>query len=95
MTNCPYSVKYPWLRRYYELGKPFALLLPVDTTGAAQAQVLFDRYGIEIIYMNKRVNFKMPNKGWSGSAQFSTAWFTWGLNIGKQMTFAKIEHTQK
>jgi len=91
VTNPPYSVKFDWLKRSYELGKPFALLLPVETVGAAKAQRLFNQYGIEVVLLDKRVNFKMPNKGYdSGGAQFPTAWFTWGLRIGRQLTFAKI-----
>lgn len=90
VTNPPYSIKYDWLAHCYELGRPFALLLPIDTIGAAKGQCLFRRHGVEIIYLNRRVNFKMPNKGYGGSAQFATAWFTWGLNIGQAITFAEI-----
>ena len=90
ITNPPYSIKYPWLDRCYTLGKPFALLLPIDTIGSQKAQRLFARYGVEIIYMDKRVNFDMPNTGYSGSAQFSTAWFTWQLGIGKENTYTTL-----
>lgn len=91
VTNPPYSIKYKWLKRSYELGKPFALLLPLETLGAKTAQKLFRQYGLEVILLNKRVNFKMPEKGYSGSgAQFPVAWFTYGLNIGSQLTFANI-----
>jgi hypothetical protein len=92
VTNPPYSTKYQWLARSYQLGKPFALLLPLETLGAQQGQKLFERYGVEIILLNKRVNFNMPNLGYSGNgAQFPTAWFTFGLKIGRSLTFAKIE----
>lgn len=91
VTNPPYSIKYKWLKRSYALGKPFALLLPVDTSGASTAQKLFREYGCEIIYMDKRVNFDMPDKGYAGQAQFATAWYTWGLNIGRENTYAHIE----
>lgn len=75
----------------YQLGKPFALLMPVEVLGAKSAQRNFKAHGIEVILLDKRVNFKMPEKGWLGSgAQFPTAWFTWGLNIGKQITFATL-----
>lgn len=91
VTNPPFSRKFPWLKRSYELGKPFALLLPVETLGAEKAAVLFEEFGVEIIFMRPRINFKMPNKGWEGAgSQFPVAWFTWGLGIGRQMTFAKI-----
>jgi len=88
VTNPPFSQKYKWLARSYEIGRPFALLMPVDVIAAASAQVLFDEYGIEILMLNRRVDFKMPNKGWDGGgADFSVAWFTWGLGIGRQITW--------
>jgi len=91
ITNPPYSIKYDWLERSYALGKPFALLLPVETLGAKTAQLMFDKHGIEIILLDKRVNFKMPNKGWDGSgAQFPVAWFTWKFKLGAQIVFAQI-----
>lgn len=92
VTNPPYSIKYQWLERCYALGKPFALLLPVETLGAKTAQEFFRKCGVEVIFMDRRINFKMPNKGWEGSsAQFPTAWFTYGLNIGQGMTFARLD----
>jgi hypothetical protein len=88
VTNPPYSLKYPWLRRCYELSRPFALLVPVETLGAQSAHRLFARYGVEVIFMTKRVNFKMPNKGWAGKgAQFPVCWVTHGLGIGRQMSY--------
>lgn len=91
VTNPPYSIKYNWLERSYQLNKPFALLLPLETLGAAKGQKLFEHYGIEIILLDKRINFKMPHKGYTGAgAQFPVAWFTWGLEIGQQLTFGKI-----
>jgi hypothetical protein len=91
ITNPPYSVKYDWLKRSYELGKPFALLLPVEVLGAKTAQVLFREYGVEVVFPDGRINFKMPNVGFEGSsAQFPTAWFTWGLNIGHDLSFAEV-----
>lgn len=95
VTNPPYSTKYGWLARCYALGKPFALLMPIDVFGSTEAQALFHRYGVEVIFMNQRIDFKMPEKGWDSSAQFSTAWFTWGLEIGRQMTFADIYDSKR
>jgi hypothetical protein len=84
-------VKYPWLERSYELGRPFALLLPVETLGAASCQRLINLYGVEVILMDKRINFKMPNKGYSGKgSDFPTYWHTWGLGIGQQITCVNI-----
>lgn len=80
VTNPPYSLKFRWIERCYELGKPFALLLPVETLGAKKAQELFKVHGAEFLMLNKRINFKMPNKGWDGAgAQFPTMWVCWKL----------------
>lgn len=91
VTNPPYStnLKYPWIERSYDLSKPFALLLPLETLGAKKAQQFFQDE-MELILFDKRVNFFMPNKGYGGSAQFPTAWFTKGLNIGKEITYAEL-----
>jgi hypothetical protein len=95
ITNPPYSVKFRWIARSYQLGKPWALLMPVEAMGAAKAQRLFDEYGIEIILLDKRVNFKMPDKGYEGKgAQFPTAWYTWGLGLGRSLTYGKITRYQ-
>jgi hypothetical protein len=93
ITNPPYSIKYKWLERCYQLDRPFALLMPIETLGAAKAQKLFKLHGMELIVLNKRVNFKMPSKGWTGiGAQFPVGWFTWQLNIGRDITYAEIEY---
>lgn len=96
VTNPPFSLKYKWLERCYELGYPFALLMPSDTLFAASANKLFQKYGIEIIIMNPRVDFMMPYKGWEGKgSDFSTSWFTWKLNIGQMITFADISEAKR
>ena len=53
----------------------------------------FEKYGFEIIQPSRRINFKMPSKGWGGSAQYPTAWYTWQLNIGQPLTYAPIDTT--
>ena len=90
VTNPPYSVKYHWLERCYDLGKPFALLVPVEMIGAWKAQRLFLRYGVELLLLNRRVNFSMPRRGYSGGgAQFPVLWLTWQMT-GQALSFATI-----
>ena len=75
VTNPPYSIKYDWLDRCFELGRPFALLLPVEALGAKRAQKYIDQ--LDIMLLQPRVDFYMPDKGYEGGgAQFPTAWFT-------------------
>ena len=86
ITNPPYSLKDDFLKRCYDLGKPFALLLPLTSLEGRNRQRLFGDNGIEIIIMEHRVAFVIPS-GKDSSPWFMTAWFTWGLDIGKQLTF--------
>ena len=91
VTNPPYSIKYDWLERCYSLGKPFALLMPVEMISAAKAIKMFQFYRIQIIFMYPRIDFKMPKLGWSGAgAQFPTCWYTWKLHLPKDIMFHNV-----
>lgn len=95
MTNPPYSLKFPWMKRCYALGKPFALLLPVDVLGSKTAQALMQEHGFEMMLLDSRVNFKMPNAGWDGAgAQFATFWLTWQL-LPEKIMFGSIAEGKK
>lgn len=89
ITNPPFSFKKEFLERVYQLKKPFAFLLPLTTFETATRQELFKKYGVEVILFDKRINFETPSGQGSGS-WFASAWFTNGLNIGKQLTFVKL-----
>lgn len=89
VTNPPYGIKPQWLRRCYELDKPFALLMPVEFLGTGEAAELFNKYGIEIMILTPRVDFKMPN-GWFSSAQFPVAWYCWNI-LPASLMFEKIQ----
>jgi len=88
VTNPPFSLKEKFLERAYFLGKPFVFLLPLTTLEGKTRQALMQMYGVEIILFDKRINFETPSGKGSGS-WFATAWFTNGLNIGKELTFVK------
>lgn len=70
ITNPPYSKKDQFIKRCYEIGKPFALLLPVSSLQGQKRGKLFDRYGIEIMVLNNRVDFTG-----GGAPHFGVAWF--------------------
>ena len=91
VTNPPFSLKQEFLERCYELGKPFALLLPITTFETAKRQRLFKKYGVQVIFFDKRINFETPSGKGSG-AWFATAWFTWGLNLPNTLNFVKLEN---
>jgi len=93
VTNPPFSLKQEFLERCYQLKKPFALLLPLTTFETAKRQKLFRDNGVQVIFFDKRIKFETPTgkSGKHSSPWFATAWFTWGLNLQKDMMFVKLE----
>jgi hypothetical protein len=80
VTNPPYSLKYKFLEHCYQLGKPFALLVPFTTIASGTALKLYRRHGWEELRLTKRINFSMPNTGFANSgAQFAVLWLCWHL----------------
>lgn len=90
VTNPPFRFKGQFLQRCCELGKPFALLMPLTALETKKRQQLMQDYGIEIILLDRRINFETPNMVEKSSSWFATAWFTNGLGIGAQLSFAEI-----
>jgi len=89
VTNPPYSLKEKFLRKCYELGKPFALLLPLTALEGKRRGELYRKYGIQLIIPNKRINFITPSGKGSG-AWFQVAWFCWKLNLPKDLMFVEL-----
>lgn len=87
-TNPPYSLKDQWLERCYELGKPFALLLPLTALGEQARVKMFRENGIQLIIPPERINYGTPSGGGAGSWFFS-AWFCKGLHLPDQITFVE------
>ena len=70
ITNPPYSKKDKFIKRCYDLKKPFALLLPITTLQGQMRGKLFESFGIELLVLNKRIDFTGK-----GSPHFGVAWF--------------------
>jgi hypothetical protein len=87
ITNPPYSNKDMFIERCYMLGKPWAMLMPI-TALEGKRQRLFERYGIELLLLDKRIEFTDNTKT---GAWFATAWFCWQI-LPKQIIFAKIKN---
>ena len=86
ITNPPYSLKNEFIKKCYEYNKPFLLLLPLTALEGKERNELYGKYGIEIIVLNKRINF-MKNKN---NVWFNTSWFCRGI-CDKQLNFEKVE----
>jgi hypothetical protein len=91
ITNPPFSIKNQFLKTCYDRQKPFALLMPITTFESLERQKLFKTHGVEVIFLNRRINFETPSeKGVKSCSWFATAWFTHGLQIGNQITFEDL-----
>lgn len=89
VTNPPYSLKNVFLKKCYEYGKPFALLLPLTTLEGIERGKMFKKNGINVIVLNKRINFVNQKKNnW-----FNTSWFIWEPNKENNKIF--FEHLEK
>lgn len=85
ITNPPYSIKDKFIKRCYELEKPFLLLLPLTALEGKERNKLYKEKGIELIILNKRINF-MKNKN---NVWFNTSWFCKGIT-DKQLNFEEV-----
>lgn len=93
VTNPPYSLKNEFLRRAYELGKPFAFLLPITGLEYRSRQSMFQTHGLELLLLDKRLRFERPD-GRKSRPWFSSAWFCWRLGLPKQLTFTTLFHRE-
>ena len=89
ITNPPYSLKEQFLKRCYEIGKPFALLMPLTALEGIKRGELFRKYGIQLIIPNRRINFITPSGKGSG-AWFQVAWYCYKLNLPKDLNFVEL-----
>lgn len=85
VTNPPYSIKDKWLQRCYDIGKPFALLLPITALGEQDRVSMYKKYGISVLLPPERINFGTPSGEGSG-AWFYSAWFCHGIDLPSQIT---------
>lgn len=57
VSNPPYSKKDEVLERLYKLGKPFAMLLPLNSLQGRKRCKMFIENGIQILSFDKRIGF--------------------------------------
>jgi hypothetical protein len=87
IDNPPYSIKQKVFERCIELGKPFALLVPIDTLERQYISKLFHDKDFTIIIPYERFNF--INNNVKTTMAFKTCWFCVGFNLDKQIIFSK------
>lgn len=88
ITNPPYSLKDEFLKKCYEYGKPFALLLPITALEGVERGKMFREHGIELLVLDKRCDF-LDNKK---SNWFNTSRFCYNV-LPKQLIFEELKKT--
>lgn len=84
ITNPPYSLKDEFIKKCYEYNKPFCLLLPITSLEGIERGKLFREKGIELLVLDKRIDFNGKGKVW-----YNTSWFCWNV-LPKQLIFEKL-----
>lgn len=85
ITNPPFGLKNEFLKRCYEIGLPFALLLPIEALGTKKRFDLL-KQGIEIMVFDKRVKYENAKD----SPAFSSCWFCRNI-LPKQIVFEELK----
>lgn len=97
ITNPPYSspLKGKFIARCYALGKPWALLVPCDSIGMKSFQKYARVYGFEMMLLDDRVDFEMPQKGYNGGgANYSVMWLCWKI-LGQPFVYGHLNKPKR
>lgn len=86
IENPPYSIKDKWIQRCYDLGKPWALLLPITAMGEQARVAMYKKHGIQLFLPKQRIEFITPN-GTEGGGWFYAAWFCHGFDFPNEINF--------
>ena len=90
ITNPPFSLKTGFIERACKYNKPFAFLMNLNSLETSRRQTVYKKYGLQLILLDKRVNFEIEGQETSAS-WFATAWFTFGLNLDNDIIYERIE----
>ena len=94
VSNPPYSKKTEVLRRLFEIGKPFAMLLGCLGIFEASRFRMFAQHGVEIMVFDKRISYLTSFDGTGGKAQppFSSWYICKGI-LPQQIVFENLRRT--
>lgn len=87
VTNPPFSLKTEFLHRAYQIGKPFAFLLPADALVGLDRHPLFREKGIQLLVPSRRIQYIFDSDSHCG---FNSVWFCWSL-LPQDVVFANMK----
>lgn len=76
VSNPPFTKKDEVLRRLYEIGKPFAILLPLNSLQGV-SRFEFFKQGVQLLSFDKRIAFHNPEsmEEYKKGVSFATVYF--------------------
>ena len=84
ITNPPYTLKDEFIKRCYELNKPFLLLLPITALEGIERGKMYRKYGIELLVFDRRNEFM------GKSCYFNTSWFCYNI-LPEKLIFEELK----
>ena len=96
VSNPPYSIKTQVVKRLYELGKPFMMLLPQNCLQSKERTHYFIKYGLEYLGFDSRICFYTNNdltKIRVGN-HFASGYFCWKV-LPEKLMFEYLKFIQE
>lgn len=95
VSNPPFSVKDQVLERVYSFGKPFALLLPLNSL-QGQKRYNYFRNGIQLLAFDKRINYhtNLNFNNFTKGNHFASAYFCRDI-LPHDLILERIEEYEK
>ncbi len=95
VSNPPFKNRKIYLQKLKDRGKPFIMIMPINTLGTQYLKKLFKNQ-IQVIIPRKRLRFdklvdgKIITKMWNGSPQlpnFDCLYYCWKMNLPRDIIF--------
>lgn len=96
LSNPPYSKKDDVIKRLYELGKPFCMLLPLPSLQGAKRYEYFKK-GLQLLCFDKRISYHSPNNldAPINGTPFASAYFIGGKLLPKDLVIERLHKYER
>ncbi|PHS61039.1 MAG: tRNA (adenine-N(6)-)-methyltransferase [Thalassobium sp.] len=77
VSNPPFSIKDKILKRLYEIGLPFAIILPQNSLQSIKRVDMFKKHGLEYLGFDRRINYYTRGDltAWKPANHFASGYF--------------------
>jgi type I restriction-modification system DNA methylase subunit len=92
ITNPPYSIKDHFIKKIIKLGKPFAMLMPIESLAGKLRTKLWASIDLQLLVPDTRINFLTPDfKQYKRSITFPTIWFCSRFLTKGNLIFSRLK----